>query len=282
MAKHRYGFDEDKITRFLKEGRGQGTGAGYRPWLTVQDVSSLGRSTRLHSRKTDREHHLISDNETALFLILDWSENVIDIREQFPLDRNETRRIAADMGVRHPVDPISQTDIVMTTDFLIDMKTNSGIVLVPRSVKTANELNNDRVLEKQEIERRYWAAKVDLWGLVTDLDLPDQRIKNLRWLHEMQSLENMVTPYPEFWQDRCNQFLTALSQAKDVTIKRFIQNLDRTYGFGMGEGLTVLRHLAANKKIMIDLDTKFDIHASINVLGLSAPQRDSTLEKRSA
>ncbi|MFZ6849041.1 TnsA endonuclease N-terminal domain-containing protein [Undibacterium sp. RuRC25W] len=159
MAKRRYGFDEDKIVRFLKEGRGQGSGASYHPWLTLQEVSSLGRSSRIHSRKTGREHHLLSDIETAVFLLLDWSDSVTDIREQFPLDRNETRRIAAEMGVRHPIDTHSQTDIVMTTDFLIDMRTLSGIILIPRSVKPASELDNDRTLEKQEIERRYWQAK---------------------------------------------------------------------------------------------------------------------------
>lgn len=282
MAKRRYGFDEDKIARFLKEGRGQGNGASYRPWLTVQDVSSLGRSSRIHSRKTGREHHLLSDIETALFLLLDWSDSVIDIREQFPLDRNETRRIAADMGVRHPVDTQSQTDIVMTTDFLIDMRIDSRNVLIPRSVKPASELDKDRTLEKQEIERRYWQAKGNDWGLVTDFDLPAQRIENLRWLHEMQSLENMVAPYSEYWQDRCNQFLTCLSQVTDITIRRFIQNLDRTHGFATGEGLMVLRHLAANKKVMIDLDAKFDMHTPVNVLNILTLPGDKKPVKRSA
>lgn len=102
MAKRRYDFDEKKLERFMKEGRGQGHGESYRPWLTIQDVSSSGRSSRIHCRKTGREHHFLSDIKTALFLLLDWSDSVTDIREQFPLDREETRRIAADMGVRHP------------------------------------------------------------------------------------------------------------------------------------------------------------------------------------
>lgn len=126
MAKRRYGFDDDKLARFLKEGRGQGYGQSYRPWLTIQDVSSLGRSSRIRGRKTAREHHLLSDMETALFLLLDWSDSVTDIREQFPLDRDETRRIATEMGVRHPADAQSKTDIVMTTDFVVDIRERSN------------------------------------------------------------------------------------------------------------------------------------------------------------
>jgi hypothetical protein len=42
MAKRRYSFDENKLEKFLKEARGKGHGVEYRPWLTIQDVSSIG------------------------------------------------------------------------------------------------------------------------------------------------------------------------------------------------------------------------------------------------
>lgn len=271
VAKRRYSFDEDKLARFLKEGRGQGLGKDYRPWLTIQDVSSLGRSSRIHSRKTDREHHLLSDIETALFLLLDWSNSVIDIREQFPLDRDMTRRIAADMGVRHPVDTQSQTDIVMTTDFVVSVRTGDTVTLVARSVKPASELDKGRTLEKQEIERRYWQIKGVDWGLVTNLDLPAQRIKNLRWLHEMQSLQHMTAPHPDYWDDRCGRFLACLPQATGMSTKQFVRLLESTQGFAIGEALTVIRHLAANKRIAIDLDAKFDMQVQVDTFDVAVP-----------
>lgn len=36
-----------KIDKWIKEGPGTGSGADYQPWLKIQDVSSLGWSTRL-------------------------------------------------------------------------------------------------------------------------------------------------------------------------------------------------------------------------------------------
>lgn len=270
MAKRRYGFDEEKLARFLKEGRGQGTGVDYLPWLTVQDVSSLGLSSRMHSRKTGREHHLLSKIEAGLFLILDWSDSVVDIREQFPLDREETRRIAAEMGVRHPADPQSRVDIVMTTDFLATVRTNTTTKEIARSVKPSKELDITRTLEKQEIERCYWHLRGVDWGLVTELDLPSQRIKSLRWLHEMQSLQHMTEPYTGYWDDRCTRFLLCLAQATTMTIKQFVGLLDSTQGFAIGEALTVLRHLAANKRITIDLDAKFDMQGPVESLGVAA------------
>jgi hypothetical protein len=90
MGRRRTSFDEAKIARFLKEGRGAGRGSEYKPWLTTQDVPSSGREHRVFCRKTDRIHHLLSDGEWRLFLHLEWCDGVQDIREQFPLNRDET------------------------------------------------------------------------------------------------------------------------------------------------------------------------------------------------
>lgn len=49
------------IERKLKEGHGQGIGIGYKPWLVIQDVSSLGRSTRLKGIKFPRQYEFLSD-----------------------------------------------------------------------------------------------------------------------------------------------------------------------------------------------------------------------------
>ncbi|MCR8996262.1 hypothetical protein NW825_15055 [Brevibacillus laterosporus] len=45
-----------KVEKWIKEGRGFGIGADYKLWLDIQDVSSLGRSTRLKGIKTNKQH----------------------------------------------------------------------------------------------------------------------------------------------------------------------------------------------------------------------------------
>ncbi len=260
MSKRRYGFDEQKIQRFLKEGRGTGHSAAYKPWLTIQDISSLGRSSRIHSFKTRREHHLLSDHEAGLFLMLEWSATVVDIREQFPLEREATRRIARELGVPHPRDPHSRVDLVMTTDFLIDAKIDGGIQVHARAVKPADKLDDGRTVQKLEIERRYWQDHGASWALVTDQDLPKQRIRNLRWLHEMQSFDRMTAPHPDYWQDRCQWFLASLAAVStDMTIARFIEQLEQSGNFRPDEALTVLRHLVSNKRVAFDLDDPFSV-----------------------
>jgi len=42
-------WTEAKLKRFLAEGRGQGERENYRPWLTVMDIPSRGRASRVFS-----------------------------------------------------------------------------------------------------------------------------------------------------------------------------------------------------------------------------------------
>ena len=85
MAKRTRNWDEKIYRRYIQEGRGQGAGFSYKPWLTVRDFPSLGMVSRIKSDTTSRVHHLMSNNETNLFYLLDWSDSVLDIREQYPL-----------------------------------------------------------------------------------------------------------------------------------------------------------------------------------------------------
>jgi hypothetical protein len=73
------------VDRSITQGYGRGEGENYLPWFRVQDIPSRGRSRKVHGVKTNRVHHLVSDLEFSYHLVLEFSENVIDIREQYPL-----------------------------------------------------------------------------------------------------------------------------------------------------------------------------------------------------
>ena len=270
MAKRKYEIDEAKIERFRKEGRGIGHGKDYKPWLTIHDVPSLGRVSRIFCFKTDREHHFLSDLEAGLFRILNWSGEVTDVREQFPLDRDVTRMLAQKMGVVHPRDPKSRVDIVMTTDLLADVRVGGRPRTIAYSVKLSSALADQRTLEKLELERRYWAREQIPWHLVTERDLPERRILNLEWLHEMQSLAHEAISHPDYWTDRCDQFISEFRRVRAGPIRDFFMHLEQQWRFAHGEPLKVLRHLAANKRIVIDLDREFSDRDQLNFLVLAS------------
>ncbi len=172
MAKRKTRWTEEKIAKYIKEGRGSGELENYKPWITNQDFASKGRTHRPKSWKTDRMMQLFSDIEDHYMYILDWAENVIDIREQFPLDREITTKIADSKNILHSTDKDTGTSIVMTTDFLITVRGKNGYEFWARSIKPSEDLNDKRVLEKLEIERQYWHEQNVEWGIVSESDIP--------------------------------------------------------------------------------------------------------------
>jgi hypothetical protein len=104
----------------------------------------------------------MSNLETNFFFILDWSEEVLDIREQYALlDLREAVEIAESARIRYPYDPQSGFPYVMTSDFLIDTAAGPTVV----SIKTSSELETPRTREKLEIERRYWQRRSIRWKI---------------------------------------------------------------------------------------------------------------------
>ena len=58
--------------------------------VTVLDLSSLDRSHQVYDHKAKRTHHLLSNLELAIFLILEWNLLIQDMREQSLLRTTES------------------------------------------------------------------------------------------------------------------------------------------------------------------------------------------------
>lgn len=249
----RYGFDEAKIARFRKERRGEGSGANYQPWLTVRDVPSRGRSHRIAGVVTDRIHHLLSDIERRAFLIYDFRDDVRDIREQFPLDRDQTRSIAEAAGISHPVDIKSRVDLVQTTDMVIDLERDGKIVTVARTIKTADDLGKPRTIEKLEIERRYWAAQCVDWGIITERELPPVFCRNLELLQGCATLDDLNQPFEGYHRERAGLIAAELSRWPTATLQQLCQAMETRLGLDPGGALLLVRHLLAAKIWRVDM-----------------------------
>lgn len=183
MRGRRFASNQD-IERHIANGFGTGAGAGYVPWLRVQDVPSIGRSHKIPGVKIERIHHLLSDLERAYFLICEFSEDVVDIREQYPLLPVEsTQAIARAIGVRYPKYKSTSVPLVMTTDFLLTVRQPNGdFKSVARTIKYQQDLEGKdsvRTLEKLEVERRFWMSQDVDWSIVTEELFTPDLIKNL-------------------------------------------------------------------------------------------------------
>ncbi|SHK19131.1 heteromeric transposase endonuclease subunit TnsA [Desulforamulus aeronauticus] len=257
MAK--YTWDEQRYKRYLREGRGQGEGKNYKPWIKVQDFPSKGWSTKAPGWKSNRLHHFMSQLELQYFYLLEWSDVVIDIREQYPLlDFSETEKISEELGIKYPTDRETGFPIVSTTDFLITVLSNGNKVNIARTVKPSTELDKRRVIEKFEIERRYWAARNINWGIVTEKEIPLTMVKNVEWLHDAHQLVST-----------CRSDIQELTYVTAVLKERLserikptheiLRELDHQMKLEKGTSLYVLKHLIAQKQIIVDMSKELKI-----------------------
>jgi hypothetical protein len=245
MSKRVRTWNKAKYERYLRESRGQGEGSSYRPWISVHDFSSQGTISRIAGHKTGRVHHFLSRNELNYFYLLEWSDKVLDIREQYPLlDVALAADVARRAGIAYPRDNVSGFPYVLTCDFMIT--TAEG--LQARTIKCASELCNLRTVEKLEIERRYWAFKGIDWRIVTEKEIPVTKCRNIAWLYTSAVLPAELD-YAELKQGMLCLYETGISAAD------MIEFFDERFGLTAGSGLRLFKHLLWTKQIPCDMDT---------------------------
>ncbi|MBN1137230.1 MAG: heteromeric transposase endonuclease subunit TnsA [Anaerolineae bacterium] len=269
MAKRNRATDQTVIDRRIQEGRGQGRGAEYKPWLTIQDVASQGLVTREKGWKTTRVHQMLSKLELAYFYVLEWAPFVSDIREQYPLlNIEETLAIAQEIGVRHPTDPQTQQPVVMTTDFLVTVRSGTLATDYARTLKYAQDLQSRRTLEKFEIERRYWQTRNVDWGIVTEHEIPMVLAKNVELLHEYRHIADRAS-LPEDEYQAVADRLTRQALQTDTPLKRIALDCDRHFGLAPGTGLTVAYHLMANRRWQINMEEPLTVSKRLAILSVT-------------
>lgn len=257
-----------KIEKWIKEGRGSGIGSEYKPWLKIQDVSSLGRSTRLRGIKTRRQHEFLSDLERNYFYITEYSDYTIDIREQFPLlPLEETIVIADELGIKHPTNPKTGEPIVMTTDFLLTIDKRNSIFEVARTIKMKDELLKENVLEKFEIEREYWKRKDIDWGIVTEEEIPKTMARNISYIHDYYDIRD----YDAFQEmsiqhieDLSLSLMKRLLNGTD-SIRTITNEFDIDTHLPLGSGVTLFYYLLAQKIIIINMREPLSIEQPIAI-----------------
>lgn len=265
MSKRARVWNQGVYEKYLREGRGQGEGPGYTPWIRVQDFASKGIVSRVKGRTTGRVHHLMSNNELAYFYLLDWADSVLDIREQFPLlDLECAMNAAAQAGINYPTDRTSRYPYVMTCDFLIT--TTHG--LKARTVKLSSELINARTVEKLEIERRYWAANGVDWKLITENEISYRKAKNIEWIYSAQDFGALQVESDIL--SNAKDLIRQLFYSYEFSIVEIAHIVEDKFHLGKGIGLLLFKLLVLDKEIYVDLNERLNLNAKKVAVAVTA------------
>ncbi|WP_342511821.1 TnsA endonuclease N-terminal domain-containing protein [Sporosarcina sp. FSL K6-1522] len=240
----------------LKDGRGQGRGREYVPFIQTNDnkVASEGWLTRTLGWKTGRIHHTLSKHEYQFLLVQEWSDNIVDIREQYPLTPIEmTMEIASKLNIRHP--HLKGENVVMSTDFMLSVvNKDEDIIDVARTIKPVSRLTK-RTLELFEIERRYFQEIGINWAMVFDKPKPINMIRNIDWMYDAKFLGSRPGIDLEMVDLVAGPLFNLLSSysPKDSISKNCLKS-DAELGLEAGTSLYIMQHMLVNKVWKTDMN----------------------------
>jgi len=246
-------------------------GDAYEPLHRVQDVRSSGRKSRPPYQ--GRVVHLLSDLELRAFRHFQWERAVFGIEEQFYLEIEDTVRIAGEAGARHPMRIGTNEPFEMSTDLVIYYNSERGPKRIARQIKYAKDLELgqaepgrernkvEHVLEKLEIERRYWSERNVHWAVLTERELTDVRTRNIEYLLDSE----LDASRPQgFWDVAMARVRGSLVKGDGLRAVDLARRLETDGALAEADFVSCLRHMCATRQLDFDMEVKFDTDRPAN------------------
>lgn len=269
-------YNSNKLTSkfvkdYIKNRLWEKSGTEYVPFLNVRSVPTRGKASRTMGYITSREHHVLSKLEAAVLCHFNWSDEIVDIKEQYPLLPMEAlQNIATEAGIDYP--SFAGEPIIMTTDFLITVKRKGKIIKCARTVKPSTDLSNDkineRLLAKFEIEKRFFKSKNIDWAIITEKDFSVVFVNNMEIVHSNKIINHQTVLEK---QHNCAMY-AALTDAienatsKDMPLAFTLTQLSKELNINLSAVNEILIKAIASKIIVFDIYNK---PLNINALTIS-------------
>lgn len=229
----------------------------YVPGIKIQDFAPRGRVSRIKGKTTNRVHHLLSDLETNVFYLIDFQEKITDIKEHYPLlDLHEVVDDLSDIKLEKFKNKKTCEEYIFTTTFVITLKGNGEEKYLALSVRNETELYRDLLLEKLEVERRYWNKKGIRWSVITNKDIPMTKVNNIKWLY----LGDINIKYEE--EGYIKEVMVSKISRNECSIKEILDNVDKELSLPIGTALVLLKRMIISKEIIVDLYEPINIDLS--------------------
>lgn len=251
-------WTEALIARRTKEGRGQGDGDNYRPWLYVQEFSSKGTQTRVSPGKLSRTIHTFSYIEAALFYWEEFQTNFHGYKEQYPMARSVTLGAANALGIRHPVYRGTGVPVVMTLDAISTrIGPNHRPIDVAWDVKPFSELSNLRVQEKLSLHKVFCSKRNMLHRVFTEKSVPKNVTRNIQWARGAREVEGEIAVVPGLFTEYLAAMLHDLgSRRQGKSIRHYCSDFDKAHAFPPGSALRIFRDLLWLRLVNVNLNVR--------------------------
>jgi hypothetical protein len=113
-------------------------------------------------------------------------------------------------------------------------------------------LQKNRVLEKLEIERRFWAEQNIPLRIVTEHEFSPVLIRNLEQLRTQPS-DKQSEPRVGFNQEQEDAVFAAIPRLSNLNLRRFCNIMDRELSLESGSTRALMRQLLMTKAVVTNL-----------------------------
>ena len=176
-----------------KQKYGTGTQADYISYIETREFNPIGTTCNVRDWKTGRTVELLSQVEMKVWYLLRWDDRVIDIREQFPLNKDTTLEIANKFNLKHPM--YDGQFVRMTTDFIVTLANGKQVAIYVKYGKN-DWKKNRRTIEKAYIEKYYWEEKQNTsFIIVTNDDINQIFYQNIELVVPYYDRKYVHDPY---------------------------------------------------------------------------------------
>ena len=208
---------------------------------------------------------MLSQLETDWLSAFHAIHGLVDAREQYPLDLEETRQIADQLGIVHPTDPWTKESSVVTTDFVLTLRDGAREVELAFAIKPSAELASPRTLEKLEIERVYWTARKITWRILTEQELPRALVKNMKWIQSHLDLA-VSGGYTAEQITRIRMAMEPEVMQGRRSLVEITAACDDRLGLKLGSALCVARYLIGTGAWQVDLTVEINLREPLQLV----------------
>jgi hypothetical protein len=209
-----------------------------------------------------------------MFMLHEFQEGLLDYREQYPMDRRVTLGAAKALNIRHPIYPRTGVPVVMTIDAIVTRQTCDGITVEAWDAKPQSQLSDRRTLEKLKLHQAYCSHFGLPHHIYTEASVPRVVIQNIVWLrgalaktHESAELQSHLV----FMTERFYQAVSSVHKKRPPT-HDFCSSHDAMHGYEAGTSIRLLKILAWQHRILLDLTQRNPMRSPLPLLGLGRPQ----------
>lgn len=244
------------------------------PYVTVRDVNQIGRRHQIYCPRQEREVHLLSDGELGAYKILLWQPNTVEVKEQYPLDIDETFQIAVSKGYIHPRDWKNNKAHVMTTDFVVTERERDGRhKTIAYTFKYWNQIYrknengeieeiNPRTWQKFEIEALYWARRGIKYRIITERHTTKARVWNINYFelaHDFKATKSELTDFGE-------AFISSWGSNPNLELQDHLNSVSSFFGISFQHSQSLFQYSGLHHLLRLRTNQHIRLFRPVEVL----------------